>query len=121
MEKKWDDVESFVNDLKTALDDEARTIRETELDQVGEYQEATLSFRVSEDGVGRTDEKTQVFIDKLGRALLPPDSRYRDLEKIYFPGEGNGSEPVARDVVNVETRFKGQKISSYIVYLEAKE
>ena len=119
MEKEWDDVESFVNELKTALDEEAKTIRETDLDQVaGEYQEVVLSFRVDESGAG-SQERAQVFVDKLGRIVLPPDARYQELEEVIFLDEENGGEPTNRNVVKVESRFKGQKVSSYVVYLEA--
>lgn len=133
MEKEWDDVESFVDELRTALDDEAKTIRETELDQVGGYQEAALTYP-REYGIppdSETDlvvdkdaqviESIQVFVDKLGRVILPAKVKYEQLLSVTFLDEENGSEPIVRNVVRVETRFKGKKVSAYVVYLEARE
>jgi hypothetical protein len=117
MEKEWDDVESFVYDLKAALDEEARTIRETELSVAGEYREAVLSFRMEEDGTG-SEERVQALVDRLGRVLLPPDARYQDVEEVAFLDEGNGGGPSNKRVIKVEGRFKGEKLAAYVAYLE---
>lgn len=115
MEKEWDDLESFVKDLKSALDEEAKTIRETELDQVGEYR--PVSVRVSSDSEDWKSEVLDAFVDRLGRVLLPPKSQFENALSITFLDGGNGANPI-KMVERIETRFRGDKVAAYVVYLE---
>lgn len=132
LEKEWTDVEAFIHELKGALDQEAQTIRETELDQVGEYREATLTFRscaqipdsdVSILRTGNFTQTLQVFVDKLGRVILPARNEYEHLESITFTDGSNGSEirTEPRPVTNTEARYRGPKIVAYVIYLEDPE
>ena len=119
MEKEWDDVESFVYELRTALDEEAKTIRETELDQVGEYR--NVAVRIPSDteaGVDWASETLDVFVDRLGRVLLPPKKKFEQAISVTFLDDENGGESTLKKVVQVENRFKGQKLAAYVIYLE---
>ena len=111
MEKEWDDVESFMNDLKIALDQEAKTIRETNLDWSGGYHSVSMQLQ---EGV----ENADVLVDALGRAILPAKEKYLALSSITFLEEGNGRAPKIRDVVRVESRFRGDKVTAYVIYLK---
>jgi len=116
IEEDGEDVLEFVEELRGALDSEAKTIRETELDQVGEYKKACLAF--SDDSIAPED--LDVFIDKLGRAILPSYSRYQKIRSIQFMGDGNSGQSGEKKVLSAEPRYKGQKVVAYVAYLEAE-
>ena len=113
MEKEWGDVSEFVSDLKTALDEEAKTIRETNFDQAGEFRKAKLLFA---DGI--QPEETQVFVDCFDRVILPAKRYYLGVKKIMFMDGTNGSSLRSQKVVTVEPRFKGDTMTTLVVYLE---
>lgn len=123
MEKEWDDVESFVSDLKTALDHEAKTIRETDLDLTGGYHNVSLRIRAQKLDPNATwyseyVESEEVLVDALGRVILPAREKYQDLLSITFLEEGNGQPPAVKEVAQVESRFRGNKVVAYVVYLK---
>jgi hypothetical protein len=120
MEKEWDDVEAFVGDLRSALDEEAKTIRETELDHVGEYRSVSVRVPSTDPGVDWKAETLEVFVDKWGRVILPGREKYKQTLSVTFLDNENGGEPTLRNVVQVEGRFRGQKTAAYVVYLEKR-
>jgi hypothetical protein len=112
MEKEWNDVESFVCDLRTALDQEAKTIRETDLDWTGGYHSVFLQIRDA------PSEEAEVLIDALGRVILPAKGKYLNLVSITFLEERNGGSPPVRVVGSVESRFRGDRVAAYVIYLK---
>ena len=114
MEKEWDDVESFVKDLRSALDVEAQTIRETELDPDGGYR--SVSVQVPSDTQDWV--AVEAFVDRLGRVFLPPRPAFGEAISVIFLDEGNGGNSETRKVVRVESRFRGEKVAAYVVYVE---
>lgn len=116
------------------MDTEAKTIRETELDRVGEYQEAILTLHQYDHLVtpnpdlvvlnGQTNEfKEPVFVDHMGRVILPANDEYKRLKSISFEEGTNGASQYSdpKKVVSIEPRFRGQKVAAYVVYLEDTE
>lgn len=118
MEKEWGDVETFVSDLRSALDEEAKTIRETELEHVGEYRTASVRVPSDDPGVDWKAETLEVFVDKWGRIILPGKDKYERVLSINLLDDENGGQSTLQNVVRVERRFRGQKIATYVVYLE---
>lgn len=118
LEKEWDDVESFVRDLRAALDEEAKTIRETELDSGGEVR--SISVRVL---TGREKDDCEfiqldAFVDRLGRVFLPPKPEFEHAETIEFLDETNGGALAEiRHIVQLESRYKGNTLAAYVAYL----
>lgn len=118
MEKEWDDVESFMNDLQSALDREAKTIRETDLDWAGGYHNVSLRLRGPKGEADWFAENTEVLVDALGRVILPAKAKYKDLLSITFLEEGNGHPPALREVLQVECRYRANRVVAYVVYLK---
>lgn len=116
LEKEWDDVESFVNDLRSALDEEAKTIRETELDQDGEYR--AVSVRILSEDSDWVAKNLDVFVDRLGRVFLPPRPEFDKALSVTFLDEENGSKATIHRVIRVESRFRGDKVVAYVLYVE---
>jgi len=85
-------------------------IRETELDRSGGFEKAVLH-----DSTGGMTYYT-VFVDRLGRVVLPTDT----------PPTGevvsiNLNNTHARKVVNIETRYTGDRPVAKVVYLEKEQ
>jgi hypothetical protein len=106
LESNWESVEEFVDGLKAALTTEMGSIRETEFDRVGGFREAMLylpdSPWVHED----------VFVDRLGRVLLPAAEPYSRVERLCLAGD-----PV-REIVRREPRYEDKKQVAWVCYLE---
>lgn len=109
-ETEWDTAEEFVKELGAALAKEASTIRETELDHAGGFQECCMEF---EDKSVKT---SMVFVDKLGRLITPAGEPYEQLRSVMLEGE-----TVRRTVVKREARYEGDRITSLVQYPESME
>jgi len=116
LEREWSDVESFVNELRSALDEEAKTIRETNLDNTGGYRPVSLRLRSQEESWRA--ENVDVFVDQFGRVILPAKERYADVLSITFLDEQNGSKSAPRNVVQIERRYRDNKVTAFVVYVE---
>lgn len=111
LEGAWETVEKFVGQLKGALVDEMKTIRETELDRPGVFRDAKLFFN-GKFGKGTSDK---VFIDRLDRIVTPADGRWEKLTAVRFVGG-----PI-RTVVKNEFRYEGEQKVAIVHYLEKEE
>lgn len=100
-------MEEFVEGLKKALTEEMGVIRETELDRVGGFKRATLL--ACPNGVARVED---VFVDRLGRVLLPARSPFDEAELISLD-----QEPF-REIVRREPRYEGENQVAWVCYLE---
>jgi hypothetical protein len=105
LESEWDSVEGFVHNLKAAISEEMSSIRQTELDKIGG------GFRSAILAPGE-DTPIQVFVDKLGRVILPADTDIKSLSTIQFDDNG-----AVRTVVQFEPRYEGDKQVAWVVYL----
>lgn len=115
IEHGWDTVEQFVGELNEALSEEDKSIRETELDHSGGFKKVYLEF--ADEGLNSTED---VFVDRLGRLVVPPEQKYQELQKVTFISI-NGGDTSPRRVVNFESRYEGDIISAFVVYLESEE
>jgi hypothetical protein len=112
LEQEWETVEEFLGQLQVAISKSSATIRETELDRAGGFQKAILHY---EDEL--FDSVVEVFVDRLGRIILPAsEPAYRALRGVTFM---NGSES-SHEVVKIETRYQGEEEQDLVLYLEAK-
>jgi len=111
LEGAWETVEKFVGDLKGALVDEMKTIRETELDHPGWFRDAKLYFN-GKVGKGISDK---VFIDRLDRIVTPVDDKWEKLTAVRLVGG-----PM-RSVIKNEFRYEGDQKVAIIHYLEKEE
>lgn len=99
VETQWETVEEFVEDLSFALSKEASEIRETELNYSGGFRECYLEFKKESEYLNETG---QVFIDKLGRAIVPSTKFWCAVEYITFEGES-----FRREIVSRGARYEG--------------
>lgn len=113
IEKGWDTVKDFVDELGEALSEEDRSVRETQLEHSGGYRKAHLKF--SDSSLNIT---TDVFVDQLGRLILPPEQVYQELTGAIFI-DTNGGENL-RGICNLEKRYEGSTVSAFVVYLESE-
>lgn len=111
LESAWESVERFIENLKTALVDEMKTIRETELDRPGGFRDAKLYFS---HRVGRGYHE-KVFVDRVERVVTPATEKYEKLTALQFVGG-----PL-RHVIKQESRFEGDQKVAIVHYLEPKE
>ena len=107
LESNWESVEDFVGNLRTALTEEMGTIRETEFDRTGGFKRAAL---LTQPGGLRMVE--DVFVDRLGRVLLPVRYPFNDAELISLDGGA------FREIVRREPRYEGEKQVAWVCYLE---
>jgi hypothetical protein len=114
LESEWDTVEEFTQNLNDALTKGMGSIQETEFDSTGVFRKAFLEFE-SEGNNCRMD----VFVDRLGRVVLPAEEVYSRLLRVSFFREG-GSKVVVHDVVRMESRYEGHRKSALVVYLETQ-
>jgi hypothetical protein len=91
------------------------TIRQTELDQSGHYEEAFLSF--ADQSLNRTQD---VFVDRLGRVVLPAKPEYETLLSVSFMST-NGEGKVTKKVVDKEPRYEGTRRSALVICLATEE
>jgi hypothetical protein len=89
-----------------ALTQDLAEIRETEFDEVGEYQDATLVI----EGSAITLE---VFVDRLGRVILPAQGN-----AVQFVSIPSGAVP--RKVIRIENRYRGDRPITQVLYLETQ-
>jgi hypothetical protein len=107
-EKGWNSVEEFITDLRGALEAEDATVRETELDHVGSFKAVTL---ISKEG----KVATEAFIDKLGRVAIPGRFPINQLKAVAI------EDGPQQFVVRVEPRYKGDDVTTWVIYLEERE
>ena len=110
LESNWESVEGFVSSLKAALTEEMGAIRETELDRVGGFKRATLL--AAPNGVARIED---VFVDRLGRVLLPARPPFDEAELI------STDQGPFREIVRREPRYEGEDQVAWVCYLETEE
>jgi hypothetical protein len=103
-------VSRFVKDLSVAITKDMAEIRETELDRAGDYRTVRVWYH---DGASSGYAK-DAFVDRLGRVVTPASEKLFDLVQL------NGEE-APRKVVRREPRYEGDKVVSYVSYLEAKK
>ena len=115
LEHGWPTVESFVTELNKAITEEMATIRQTELGQSGHFEEVFLVF--ADSTLNRTQD---VFVDRLGRLVLPAKPEYETLLTVSFRSM-NGEERTVRKVVNKEPRYEGAHRSALVICLESEE
>lgn len=111
LESAWESVEKFIDNLKGALVDEMKTIRETELDRPGGFRDAKLYFN-NRLGKGLSEK---VFVDRLERVVTPAEKKYEKLTAVRFVGGD------IRPVLKNEARFEGDQKVAIVHYLEPKE
>lgn len=107
-EKGWNSVEEFISDLRSAISAEDATVRETELDPIGGFKEVTL---ISKGG----KVAAEAFVDKLGRVAIP--GRY-PIERLKAVAIEDGPQQF---VVRAEPRYKGEDVTTWVIYLEERE
>jgi hypothetical protein len=105
-----DAVGEFVKDLGEAITKDMAEIRETELSRTGGYQRFFLEFDVSRHNI-----TTEVFVDKLGRLVVPAGAPWNMLA---WATDARGNR---RKVVKREERHSGTRVTSLAVYLESEE
>jgi hypothetical protein len=126
LENESPKVEKFVEDLRGALTEEYSTIRQTDLDRPGHFEEVLLVFEnprlleqdtpVVVDKNGRMTYTQDVFIDRLGRLVLPAKAEYDDLKEVHFMSD-NGEGPIIKEGVSREPRYEGTRKSALVVCL----
>lgn len=118
LESEWETVEEFADNLSDAVAKGMGDIRETEMDLTGYYRTAHLEFA----GIGG-DRQEEVFVDRLNRVILPARGNYKGLMAItlFDPAyDGPGSWD-RQEVVRLERRYRGDDMSTLVVYLESLE
>lgn len=110
LESSWDSVGEFVDGLKRALTEEMGAIRETELDRAGGFKRATLV-----DYPGGAASVADVFVDRLGRVLLPVRPPFDGAELVCL------DQGPFREIVRREPRYEGEKQVAWVCYLEEGE
>jgi hypothetical protein len=115
LEQGWESVEGFVAELNQVITEEMATIRQTDLNKSGHYEEAFLTF--ADSTMNRTQD---VFVDQLGRLVLPAKPEYETLLSVSFRSV-NGEGEDTRTVVSKEPRYEGTRRSALVVCLESKE
>ena len=108
-ETERDTAEEFVEELGDALAKESATIRETELDRIGEFQEVGVEF--SNQPLKRRE---RLFVDKLGRVTTPIGRCWEHLTGVTIQGK-------LRNVVKMELRYKGGQVVAFVHYLDSLE
>jgi len=98
---------AFTDALSNALTKDMSEIKETELDHPGQVERLHLEF---ESNSGFED----VFVDKLGRLIVPNDDKWRYLKSVHR-GNGHGSQKVVR----IEKRYEGDQETDLVIYLAA--
>lgn len=109
LEDEWPTVEAFLESLKSALVEEMKTIRETDLDQTGGFRDAWV---ILDNG---TKFAEKLFVDRLGRIVTPASLRWERLTAVEFLGQK------ARPVVNKEPRYEGSDQVAIVHYLEKEK
>lgn len=110
LESNWETVEGFVDRLKKSLTEEMAIIRETQLDLMGGFRRARL--KASSYDMAHTLSDKEVFVDRLGRVLLPARAPYDDVEFVAIEGG-----PL-QEIVRREPRYEGEKQVAWVCYLE---
>lgn len=114
IEKGWDTVSEFVDELNEAMSEEDRSIRESVLDKSGGFYRARLEFADHD-----LDCEDDVFIDTIGRLVVPPEQKYQELQMVTILEANGGTAPTPRQVVSMENRYEGEYISAFVIYLES--
>jgi len=102
----WD-AEQFVSHLRDIIEAESEAIRETEYTSPGKPVQVTVKMR------GRALYHGEAYQDRMGRIYL--DARFygKTVESIIV-----APEKKPRRVLKVEERFKGERPSKVVCYLE---
>jgi hypothetical protein len=106
------DIKKFVEDLGEAIKQDMAEIRETELDSTGGYEKVVLRNKSG------TSTKETLWVDALGRVLLPMDTFC--VPDLAFVTVGP-KEDVKHAVVRTEVRFLGERPVAKVLYLDKEE
>jgi hypothetical protein len=90
-------------------------IRETELDRTGGFRRAKMRACSSCCDTMHTLPDSEVFVDRLGRVLLPARDPYVHVELISLDGDD------FREIVRREPRYEGENQVAWVCYLEPFE
>src|SRR6185369_3329237 len=101
------DVEGGVKNLGEALTKDMAEIRETSLDEPGEY--VTISYWCSDGWVGAN---YSVRKDKLGRLLFPNEPHWQHLTMVQF------EDGPRIHITKKEPRYAGEKLIGLVAYPE---
>jgi hypothetical protein len=113
LEGGWETVEGFVAHLQDIIEKESEVIRETDL---GGAVARTVDGAVIKVAGKRDPFREDVEVDALGRVHLPEKFYGKRIEGINI-GPGMG---IMQRVVKVEERFKGERPSKVVCYLEER-
>jgi len=106
-----EEIDSFTQELSEALTRDMSEIHETELDHSGKKEEMILVF-----GLGtRCASHEEVFVDKLGRLVVPMEERWFQLKEVQRDNSPKQS------IVRIEKRFSGDKETELVIYLSTEE
>ena len=83
---------------------EAETIRETELDRLG-------GFEIGRLETADENWEASIFVDRLGRVVLPGESKYENISSVSLGGK-------THKVTRVEPRYQGTRLAAWVYYLE---
>jgi hypothetical protein len=111
LENEWNSVEDFVRGLRSALRSEAATIRETELDRVGGFKDGVLHYALDTSCLG---EMGELFVDRLGRVILPSHPRYEDVKAVDLDG-------VKKQVARIDARYEGEERVAWVLELKGDQ
>lgn len=109
MAGEWKTVEEFIRALETALREEAQTIRETDLDHAGGFERGRLFMP------GRESQEESLFVDRLGRVMLPGDPVYETVTAVEIVGHKQ------QKVTKIEPRYTGTTRVAWVCNLEPRE
>lgn len=102
----WVSIDLFVQELQAAIEEEANTIRETELSMPGKHLVVLV-----DNGQRKKPEKTDAWVDKFRRIHLPP--RFESVQRISVNGE-------FKKVTKTDSRWEGTERTSIVCYLEGE-
>ena len=103
-----EEIDSFTKELSEALTRDMSEIHETELDHAGEVESFWLKFAYGSS----TGSHEDVFVDKLGRLVVPIEERWNHLTDVR-----RGMANQWQKVVRIEKRFSGDKETDLVIYL----
>ena len=112
LESKWTTVEEFVDRLRASLTEEMGIIRETELDRTGGFRRAKLKACSSFCETMHELPDREVFVDRLGRVLLPARDPYAHVELVSLDGNP------FQEIVQREPRYEGENQVAWVCYLD---
>jgi len=104
-------VEQFVEELRSAITTDMKTIRQTDVDVAGSFKTADVQF-----SGGSSIIRKDLFVDRIGRVVVPAGEgptgeSWGDVATVEFVGEG------PQEVLSCEPRYEDEKQVSWVLYL----